>query len=146
VATRPVSTNGHKPATELPGAVLAGFYKKIECPYPVVEGSPPLWAEIQVDFPWDTLDRLSALGGPDVPFADVFPVVAPLVRAWNATAVDLATGERVAVPAPAEAGPDALRTQAPFVTLWLWSELRQAPFGGIDRPKDSRPSASTPES
>lgn len=142
------SKNGTGARLDVPGAILAGLWKRIECPFPVEEGSPPLWAEIRIDFDFDTHDRILALtgGGKAPSYADVFPLVAPFVRAWNATAVDVATGERVNVPPPIEGGTASLRTQSPIVTMWLLGELRMAPFGDADRPKGSTASASTPES
>jgi hypothetical protein len=123
------------------GAVLAAVWERVEAPFAVEEGSEPLAADINVDLTFAQLDALNGLGA-GATFAELFALVAPHVRWWNATALD-GNGERVPVPPPAEGGPDVFKTQPARVALWLLSELRAGPYRVVEK-KGSTASEPTP--
>lgn len=104
------------------------------------DGAEPFWAEIRDDLTFADLERIpSPLG---TQFADQWEVIAPWVTGWNATAVDMGTRERVAVPPPAEAGADAFKTQLPGITLFLNVSLKW--HADLNLPKGPRRTDDTP--
>lgn len=101
------------------------------------EGAEPFRAEIRTNLTWADIDAIKIFGDESLTFAELWGVLAPHVRAWNALGIDPTTGEAVPVPPPAEAGPDAFRAIDAALTVWLATQLRTAHLGGQERGKGS---------
>lgn len=102
------------------------------------DGAEPFWADIRANLTFADLDHIPVLGAT---FAEQWQAIAPWVVDWNAMAIDETTGEWAAVPPPAEAGPDALKTQPVSVTAFLVLCLKNG--YGTDIPKGQRRSGAT---
>lgn len=128
-------------------------YRDVTCTwYELEEGEEPFTATIRRNLTFEELEAIPR--GEDLKWSEVWPVIAPYVVAWNHTKPDAETGEVVAVPPPAEAGPEVFRTLDTEMNLWLLGEVRYAHIGGpaalvkhldTDRKKEPMPSESTPE-
>jgi hypothetical protein len=102
------------------------------------EGAEPFWADIRENLTFADLDHIPVTGAT---FADQWKAIAPWVVAWNAMALDPGTGEWEPVPPPAEAGPDALKTQPSSVTAFIVLCLKNGL--GTDVPKGRKRSDDT---
>lgn len=76
----------------------------------------PFWAEIRDDLTFADTERIPWDGAT---FADQWAVISPWVTDWNATAYNPETNTWESVPPPAEAGPDAFKTQTKHVSSFL---------------------------
>lgn len=124
------------------GFVPKPMTRRVVCTDPKVQpadGSEPLWAEISDELTFEQENRIPFSQG--TTYAELFAAIAPYVYAWNATALDLNTGARDAVPPPAEAGPQVFLTQTRRVARWLAECLKFN--AGDDLPKDATPTAPT---
>lgn len=120
-------------------------WRWVECGWTAGEGDGDelFRAEIRSNLTWGEIDEIDLSG--DLTFVDLWGVLAPHVRAWNALGIDAETGGPAAVPAPAEAGPDAFRALEPAITLWLAQQLRTIHLGGEERGKGSATPEASPE-
>lgn len=67
-----------------------------------------------------TFDQIEAIPyGEGVEYDQIERALAPYVKRWNVTAINVETGEREPVPPPAEAGPDALKVLSAVELEWL---------------------------
>ena len=137
-----MSENGNHPP--IGGFVPRPRTKQVVCGwFEPADGAEPLTATIRTDLIYAHIDAINDLRrDPATMLADMWPMLAPFVPAWNAVALDLATGEYAPVPPPAEAGRDAFRSVDPLVTIWLAAELGRVHLGD-DRPKDATPAGSS---
>ena len=118
--------------------------KRVTCDwFPEREGEDPLWADLPTTLTIREYELLRLTS--ETTIGELMPLIAPHVTAWNAEARDLVTGEWLPVPPPAEAGVDALKTQASVVITWLAvALLRVNSSTSDDDPKaDTRPSGAT---
>jgi hypothetical protein len=142
----------HSTGTADSGMSIPGFVPKPRTRVAVCafvdpdEGAEPLTATLAMNLSFDQLDAIKALNRePETTYNELFAAVSPHVIAWNAVAFDQVSGDYVPVPPPAEIGADALKTQEPFVTIWLAREIELGYIGGVEREKKVTPSDSTPE-
>lgn len=99
----------------------------------------PFRADIRSNLPFPAID---AIGDPALTFEELWKVMAPYVRDWNALARNAETGEIVPAPPPAVAGWEAFRVIEADLTLWLQQQLRTTHLGGEHRAKKSPPPVS----
>ncbi len=133
------TTKDRPPLTTLNG-VAAGYYPGARARYHWVafeetegpEGGEPFRAEIRSNLTWGEVDELRASNL----FVDIFPRLAPYVRAWNLLGLNVETGELEAVPAPADAGPEAFKAMDAELCTWLWLKVCTAHLGDEERGKD----------
>lgn len=131
---------------------IAGFVPKprtrtVECAWlEPAEGAEPLTATIVVNLSLEQIDYVNQLRASNPTYSDLWAVICPQVIAWNAHALDMATGDYVPVPPPAEIGQDALRAVDPLITSWLAWELGRSHLGGAEREGKSKPSDDTQSS
>lgn len=119
-------------------------YRWVECAWTAGEDDGDLFrAEIRSNLTWGDIDAIDLSGA--LSYADLWALMAPHVRAWNALGVNVETGETEPVPAPMDAGPEAFRCLEPAMTLWLASQLRTVHLGGDEREKKSATPADSPE-
>lgn len=109
-----------------------------QCPMWPEDGAEPFWADVRANLTFDDVAQLGAA----VSFADEWDVMSPWVVAWNATAWDQESKSWQPVPPPAEAGPDAFKTQPREVTSFIALCLQNNRLG-TDLPKASKPSDDT---
>lgn len=124
----PVAPTGYLPAAR-------ARYRWVAMPGDDGPEGEPFRAEMRANLTFGEIDAIDVYG--KLTFEELWRVMAPHVRAWNLLARDMGSGEIVAVPPPAEAGPDALRAIDHASALWLASELRTAHLGGEERGKGS---------
>lgn len=136
--------------TRATGIAAAGYlpaarprYRWVECEFTRGgDGEEPFRADVRCNLTWGEIAELEEIKGRS--WADLWALMAPLVREWNALGLD-PDGAAVPVPAPAEAGPDAFAAIDASLTLWLLNELRQVHLGGEERGKESSAPASSDE-
>lgn len=129
-------------AAPVSGFVPKPRYRRIECDWiEADEGAEKLWAEIRSDLPFGVIDRIPL--GEGHTYNDLWDVITPHVRAWNAMGQDPETGEWKPVPPPSEIGRDAFRLVAPIISNWLGTMLRLTYADVISDPKASAPPALT---
>ncbi len=63
------------------------------------------------------LDRIDALD--DAKDPELYALLSPHIRAWNAVGVDVLTGEDAPIPAPADGGPDVFQLIDPPQVSWI---------------------------
>jgi hypothetical protein len=124
--------------TALPDAVISPITKRIAAGMEPADGSEPFWCDVRDDLTFAELDSVQ----PAAAFNDLWELIAPWVVAWNAVARDEITGEWVDVPPPAEAGPDAFKTQHTRITQFIAWCIRLGD-GLTDLPKGQRRSGDT---
>lgn len=130
---------------KIPGFVAKGRIRRLECDwFEPEEGAEKLWCDVNVKMSIDELDEFSEVLSSEPSFVDLWPWLTPRVVAWNAMALDKASGEYVAVPPPAEVGESAFRVVDSVITSWLAVALKIAARGG-DLSKGLARSESTPE-
>jgi hypothetical protein len=96
------------------------------------EGSPPLTVTVQTNLSFEQLDAIPSAMRPNENGDGVIvfatdkhrAAIAPYVLEWNAEAVNEKTGEAIALPPPAEAGPDIFRALDWQVAAWLAVRLK----------------------
>jgi hypothetical protein len=92
-----------------------------------------------------TFDEIDAIAyGNGAMHIDLWKSIAPYVLAWNATAINLETGQVEPIPPPVEAGPQVFSAIDPVVVEWLGFRLKRIYQGDADRPKGLPPSTATP--
>lgn len=122
----------------LPGA--RPRYRWVTCEWTGEDGddpdnpAEPFRAEIRTNLTWGEIDTIDLSGG--LTYAQLWDVLAPHVRAWNALGRNVETDGIEPVPPPAEAGPEAFRAIEPGLTMWLATQLRTIHLGGDERGKD----------
>ena len=138
-AEAPVS-NGHTPGYRPVAATRKAVADAERFPrLAAADGAEPFWAEIRDDLTFTDTDRIPFTDG--TTFAQQWDVIAPWVVAWNATAYNPETNAWEPVPPPAEAGPDAFKTQTKHVTSFLVLCLK---FNAdLNLPKGRKPSGAT---
>ena len=130
---------------KIPGFVSKARLRRLECDWlEPEEGADRFAAIVDTKMTIEEVDAFCALIASNPSFADLWAVLTPRVREWNAMALDLGSGDYAPVPPPAEIGEQAFRVVDPIITTWLAFALKQAALGG-DLKKDKTPSASTPE-
>lgn len=92
--------------------------RRVECDWLEPEdGHSRLWAVVRCDLPLGVIEELPFGGGHT--YAEVWKAIYPYVLDWNALGWDEATDARVALPPPAQGGPDAFKWVDPIVSDWL---------------------------
>lgn len=130
---------------QIPGFIGKPRVKRLVCDWlEPEEGAQPFEAMVDVKMSIEAVDEFGRLLANEPSFAQLWEVLTPRVRQWNAVALDLATGTYEPVPPPAEAGEDAFRVVDPVITTWLAFALKSAALGG-DLGKEPTRSGSTPE-
>lgn len=130
---------------KIPGFVAKGRIRRFECEWlEPEEGAEPFWADINVKMTIDEVDAFGELLSGGARVGEAWPWLAPRVVAWNAMAYDIASGEYVPVPPPAEGGEASFRAVESVITSWLAFSLKSGALGG-DLKKEETPSGSTPE-
>jgi hypothetical protein len=107
------------------------------------EGQAPLSVTLQ-DLSIRQTNELAAAVASETPMGEVYKLIAPYVTGWDFQAENLDTGEMVAVPPPAEAGPAVfeLLPNAVGMTIYLWLKSPWL-MKAADSKKVSTPSTST---
>ena len=83
----------------------------------------------------------------DTQFQEAFESIAPYVAEWNLIAEDIASGDEVPVPPPAEAGWEVLTLLSHVEAIWLINQVRLGHLLQTDAEgKALRPSGTTPAS
>ena len=133
-----------KKATPAPvtGFQIRPRYREVVCDwFELEDGEEPFTATIRTNLTFDQINAIPA--GDGVTFSEVWEQIAEYVTKWNLVAED-ETGAMVAVPPPAEAGPDVFRAMDAALNVWLIAQVRTAHLGGPDRKNGSTPSGATP--
>jgi len=120
------------PAGYLPAA--RPRWRWVECAWTAGEDDGEIFrAEIRSNLTWGDIDAIDLSGA--LSYADLWELMAPHVRDWNALGRDAETGEPAPVPPPAVGGADSFRALEPAITLWLATQLRTVHLGGEERGK-----------
>jgi hypothetical protein len=107
----------------MPYFIAKARYREVVCrTIEPAEGRPPLTATIRANLTVAEIDAIPL--GEGHSYNELWDAIARFVVAWNATAVDLRTGEERPVPPPAELGRDAFRVLPLEVGIWLGHALR----------------------
>jgi hypothetical protein len=115
-------------------------YRTVECDwFDPEDGAARLVAEIRSDLPFGYLADIP-LGG-EASYQELWTVIAPHVRSWNALGLDVTTGTYQPVPPPAEIGIEAFRAVDPLIGIWLGTMLKQTYAQAVASPKASSGSA-----
>jgi hypothetical protein len=88
------------------------------------EGSEPLKVTVRTNLRFGDVDSIPL--GADVTMEEAFKAIAPYVVAWNVIDDDIETGELIAVPPPAEAGPKVLSLLDMDEAIWLIIQTKYA--------------------
>lgn len=119
-------------------------WRWIECAWTSGADDEELFrAEVRSNLTWGEIDQIDLSGA--LTYNELWQVIAPHVRAWNALGIDAETGEVAEVPPPATAGPDAFRAIEPALTMWIAQQLRLVHLGGDERGKGSARRDPSPE-
>lgn len=114
--------------------------KEVTADWEVPDGSEPFRATIITSLSFAEIDAIPLNG--EATYQDIFSAIAPYVVAWNAMGRNAETGEYEPVPAPAEAGPEALRVVDPLVSIFLAAKLKRVHLGDPEAREKKEPHAS----
>lgn len=106
------------PVVQIQGYRRAPRYEEIEYrPDELPEDQEGLKVTIRSNLTFAEVDEIPY--GLKVKFADIWPVIAPYVIAWNVMGENVETGEWEPVPPPAEAGVSSFDALEDVEALWL---------------------------
>jgi hypothetical protein len=126
---------------DAPVQTVAGYipkprYRTVECDwFDPEDGAAKLVAEIRSDLPFGYLSDIP-LGG-ESSYQELWTVIAPHVRSWNALGLDVTTGTYQPVPPPGEIGIEAFRAVDPLIGIWVGTMLKQTYAQAVNNPKAS---------
>lgn len=86
------------------------------------EGAEPFTVTVQSNLSFAELDAIPY--GAGTPYIEVFKAISPYVTAWNVEREVLETGQREAVPPPAEAGWEILQVLDHIEANWLMDKVK----------------------